>query len=377
MKIATIGTRGIPNVQGGVEKHCEKLSVELVKLGCEVIVFNRKPYVDKSIKEYKGVRLITLPTCREKYLEAFIHTFFCVLTAGLLRPDIVHLHGIGPALYTPLCKLLGLKVVVTTHGSNYEHLKWGRIAKAILKLGEKCAARCADKLIGISTKICNEISIKYCTKAVNIPNGVDIVPRANTHKVLDEFGLKKGKYILAVGRLDPTKGFHDLIEAFIKLQQNHADDNDIRDWKLFIAGDADQPSDYSRKLKRNASRSSNIIMPGVIMGTGLRELYSHAGLFVLPSYYEGLPITVLEASSYGLPCALSKIKANLEFDLPGNRFFAPGDIANIEKTIVQLMQNPISEADKNAKIATIAGKYSWPLIAQSTMKVYIEVLFKK
>jgi len=153
LKILFLGTRGFPNVQGGVEKHCEELTVNLVKEGCDVTVLTRKPYVDPTISNFKGVKLIPLPAVKSKFLEAFLHTFIGVFVAVWYKPDILHIQGIGPALFTPLVKFLGMKVVVTSHGSNYEHLKWGKFAKAILRIGEKVGVCLSDKTISVSQKL--------------------------------------------------------------------------------------------------------------------------------------------------------------------------------------------------------------------------------
>jgi len=141
LRVVILGTRGFPNVQGGVEKHCEFLSTHLAKQGCDVIVITRRPYVDETITEFMGVRLVAAPTIRHKALEAFLHTMIGVFTALRYRPDILHIQAIGPGLFVPLAKLLGMKVVLTSHGSNYRHLKWGRFAKLVFRLGEFASER--------------------------------------------------------------------------------------------------------------------------------------------------------------------------------------------------------------------------------------------
>ena len=126
MKIVILGTRGFPNIQGGVEKHCEGLACALVKLDCDTIVFTRRPYVVDNARECHGVKLVCLPTIRHKTTETVIHTFIGIFAALYYRPDILHIQAIGPALFTPLARLLGMKVVVTTHGVNYMHKKFGK-----------------------------------------------------------------------------------------------------------------------------------------------------------------------------------------------------------------------------------------------------------
>ena len=366
MKIAIVGTRGFPQVQGGVEKHCEYLAVNLVKQDCDVTVFTRKPYVNPTAKYYKGVKLVALPATKIRSLEAFLHTFVGVLTAFCHNPDILHLQAIGPGLFTPLAKLLGMNVVVTSHGSNYEHLKWGKFAKIVLKIGERLGVCLADQTISVSEKITEEIKAKYNKGAITIPNGVVIQKRLESAEALAKFGLTKGKYILSVGRLVPEKGFEILIDAFQKLNLN--------DWKLVIAGKADHEDEYSRNLKKSAAANSNIILTGFITGKSLQEIYSHAGLFVLSSFYEGLPIVLLEALGYGLSCLASDIKGNRNLPLTEARFFRAGDTSELAVKIKRYINRPLSETEKQKQIDLIAERYDWERIARETKKVYLSCL---
>ncbi|MFA5410656.1 MAG: glycosyltransferase family 4 protein [Candidatus Omnitrophota bacterium] len=367
MRIVILGTRGFPNVQGGVEKHCECLSVNLVKLGCEVIVFTRKPYVDKSLKEYKGVTLVVLPAFRNKSLEAFLHTFIGVFFALRYRPDILHIQAIGPAFFTPLARTLGMKVIVTSHGSNYKHLKWGRFAKAVLRLSEFLGVVFSNDVIAISDIIAGEILRNYGRKATVIYNGVTMPETLKSEESLKNFGLEKGKYLLAVGRFVPEKGFGELIEAF----------NSSLGWKLVIAGDADHQDEYSRRLKELAKKKPGVVLTGFLSGQTLHELYSHAGLFVLPSYYEGLPISLLEAMSYGLSCLASDIPANRNVGLTDDRFFKAGDIYRLREKIIYFMDKPLNEGERAAQITIITEKYNWEKIAKQTLELYRRTLYKK
>ncbi|GJQ50610.1 MAG: glycosyl transferase [Candidatus Kuenenia stuttgartiensis] len=373
LKIAVLGTRGFPHIQGGVEAHCENLYPLLVEKGCEVIVFTRKPYVDINITEYKGITLIPLPCLKNKFLETFLHTFIGIFAAKKFSPDILHIHAIGPSLFIPLARLLGLKAVMTHHGPDYQRKKWGILAKGILKLGELAGSKCANDIITISQTIADHIHARYKRSATIIPNGVvlpAILPGNNT---LGKYALAKEKYILAVGRFVPEKGFHDLIDAFDKLTT--ANPRLLTEkWKLVIVGMADHEDKYSLDLKNKASQSSNIILTGFLTGEPLRELYSHAGLFVLPSYYEGLPIVLLEAMSYGLSCIASDIPANREVWLENDRFFKSGDVDAIALKIQEFIQRSLNEEQRKKQINTIAEKYNWEKIAEKTLAVYKDML---
>jgi glycosyltransferase involved in cell wall biosynthesis len=173
--------------------------------------------------------------------------------------------------------------------------------------------------------------------------------------------LRKQKFILAVGRFVPEKGFDDLIDAFCQ--------NDFEEWKLVIAGDADHEDKYSRSLKSKAGKNRNIVLTGFIKGQALSELFSHAGLFVLPSYYEGLPIVLLEAMSYGLSCIASDIPANRNIKMSADRFFKVGDIRMLSLKMREFIDKPWEEEKKRQR-ELITREYDWEKIAGETLKVY-------
>lgn len=380
MKIAVVGTRGFPHVQGGVEAHCENLYTRMSKRGCEVVVFTRKPYVDITIDTYEGVKLVPLPCPKNKFLESFLHTFYGVFAAKKVHPDIIHVHAVGPALLIPVARLLGLKVVMTNHGPDYQRKKWGKLAKVILKLGESLGSRWADGIICISESIANSIREKYSRDVTVIPNGVTIPEILQTEDTLRKYGLDRGKYILAVGRFVPEKGFHDLINAFNHFQtlNSKPQPSNFRlltgNWKLVIVGKADHEDRYSLDLKERAGKNNNIVLTGFLTGVPLQEVYSHAGLFVLPSYYEGLPIVLLEAMSYGLSCIASDIPANKNVGLLEDRFFKAGDVKALAIKIKEFVDKSLIAEEKRRQINMVAERYDWERIAEKTMEVYIKVL---
>ncbi len=225
---------------------------------------------------------------------------------------------------------------------------------------------------------------KYGMDVVVIPNGVEVRAqehKGQEHKVLEKYGVEKGKYVLAVGRFVPEKGFDVLMEAFEIASSPTAPRNDtdigIKDgWKLVIVGDADHEDAYSLSLKKRAQgtrdkgKSAEVILTGFLTGEPLQELYSNAGLFVLPSYYEGLPIVLLEAMSYGLSCVVSDIPANREVALAEERYFKAGDVEGMASKLLQFMGRPLSVEEKNAQVKLVAERYDWGKIAGETLRVY-------
>jgi len=294
--------------------------------------------------------------------ETIVHTFKCVLKARKLRPDILHIHGIGPSLFAIIARMTGMKVVVTHHGPDYMRKKWPLPAKIVLKFCERMGMRYANEVIAIAKNIADDIKTKYGKDANIIPNGVNIPQKADTEEYIKKCRLNRHKYIRAVGRFVPEKGFDDLIDAFCE--------GDFKGWKLVIVGDADHEDSYSRQLKSKASGNSNIQLTGFITGRPLHELYSYAGLFVLPSYYEGLPIVLLEAMSYGLSCIASDIPANRNVPLDEKRFFRTGNIEEILGKIRKYIHEPLTKDEKDSQIEMIKKQYNWRRIATNTLNVY-------
>ena len=364
MNILVLGTRGIPNIQGGVETHCQELYPRILELNCNVTVLTRTPYVKNiEITNYKGVELVPIDTPKKSGLEAIVHTFKGCFFAfqNKSKIDIVHIHNIGPAIFIPFLKLFRFKVVVTYHSQNYHHKKWGIVAKVLFKLGEFFTAKMADKVIYLSNNIKSFVEKKYDVKnGIIIYNGVNVIEKSVDSEYISSLGLETGKYCIAVGRFVEEKGFHDLIEAYKKI------DTDI---KLVLVGDADHEDEYSKSFKEMA-KENGVVLTGFIKGKKLNQMFSHAKLFVMPSYHEGLPIALLEAMSYNLDVLVSDIPANVEVQLEQSDYFKVGDVDNLaSKLNVKLESETIRDFQK-----VIEEKYNWDLIAKKTKGVYEKVI---
>lgn len=369
LHIMMVGLRGFPNVQGGVETHCENLCPLLAELGCQVTVLTRSPYKSLDVgPTWNNVKLVSLWSPRSKRLETIVHTFIGVLYAAVKRPDILHIQAIGPSIMTVLARLLGLRVVTTHHGPDYDRQKWGKFAKFTLQVGERWGARYSHGRIVISKVIDDLVSKKYQVESELIPNGVVLPNILNTTAALDTFGLQKGKYVLLVSRLVPEKRHLDLIEAF-KLAA-------IPDWKLVLVGDADHPDDYQRNVIEKAS-SAGVILTGTQRGVALHELYANAGLFVLPSSHEGLPIVLLEALSFGLPVLASDIPANLEVALGAKHYFPLGDIQALSEKIKQWSIEGLEEKERENTRNWVTKQYNWRSIAEKTLQLYLRCIEAK
>lgn len=365
MRIFVTGTRGIPDIPGGVEKHCEELFPRIASLGHEVFLARRSSYVQDALRQWNGIQLVDCFAPRVKSLEAIVHTMIALIKARMLSPDIIHIHAVGPSLLAPMGRLLGFKVVVTNHGPDYDRQKWGRLAKAVLKLGELLGGVFANEVIVIS-EVIREIVNRRCHRNANlIHNGVTLPDPSTRTDFLEGIGVDPGRYILAVARFVPEKGLHDLIDAFLKMGG---------EYQLVIAGDADHETEYSAGLRRRCEADDRIVLTGYITGEKLNQAYSHARLFVLPSYHEGLPIALLEALSYGLSVLVSDIPANREVGLSPERYFRCGDMNDLAERMQVLVKEIPDDHEKKSITSHVADKYNWDGIALQTVEVYKKVL---
>ncbi len=366
MKIVVIGTRGIPAIQGGVETHCLNLYPRIASMGHDVTVIRRSSYIapDNRRSSYKGVKLVDIFAPRKKSLEAITHTFLAILKARSMKPDVVHIHAIGPALLVPFARMLGLKVVMTNHGPDYDRQKWGKAARMMLRSGERLGSKFSNKIIVISKVIAGIVADNYGRNdTALIFNGVE-APAANpATDYIKSLGLQPRKYIVALGRFVEEKGFHDLIAAYSRLDKEFP-------YKLVIAGDADHTSRYSENLKAQA-KEAGVVLTGFITGEKMRQTMANAALMVMPSYHEGLPIALLEAMSHKLDVLTSDIPACMLPELTDDDHFPVGNVPALAEAIKR----------KTAALATPReynlDAYNWDNIARQTVEVYESVIKKR
>jgi len=323
----------------------------------------RTPFVPRQKRSFGKIRLRRIWAPRTPGYEALVHSILGVLYAGIVRPDVLHIHAIGPAIVTPIARLLGLRVIVTNHGPDYDRDKWGPFPKWVLRTGERLGMRWAHACIAISRVIEQLIEVKYRRDAELIPNGaVPVNLQAETREI-ERFGLERGKYFLHVGRIVAEKRQLDLIEAFARVQPMN--------WKLVLVGAGS--CEYAREVQA-AARQRGVVLAGFQQGTTLAQLYTHAGAFVLPSSHEGLPIALLEALSYGVPVLASDIPANLEIGLGKGSYFPLGDIEALAEALSQLAVAPQDDASRERRRRWVTERYDWGRVAQQTYALYDRVL---
>jgi glycosyltransferase involved in cell wall biosynthesis len=360
-----LGLRGIIDVQGGIETHARRLYPLLARLGCDVEIVQRSPYYPRGRRrrEWRRIALTHLWSPRTRIVETAVHTLLGVLYAAVKRPDVLHLHAVGPALLAPLARLFGLRVVVTHHGADYEREKWGPLAKAVLRTGEWLGIGFAHRPIVVSPALKEAVEARYGIGATLIQNGAPLVAPRRTRHTLGRFDLRPRRYVLCVARLDPGKRQHELIAAFQAARPPG--------WKLVIVGQIEEGDHYCQALVAQAADDPTIVLTGYQSGPPLHELYSHAGLFVLPSAGEGHPIALLEAAVYEVPILASAIPANLALPLPRDRYFPVGDTRALAQKLVTMTQRTATApAEARAVHAAIRASYSWREAAEATGSVY-------
>lgn len=363
--ILMLGLRSLGSAQGGVEAHASHLAHEVDKAGYVVEAVVRTPYAAEDGESAGAqIRITKLWSPQGKATEAIIHSLYAVLYAAWRRPRVVHVHAIGPSLVVPIARGLGLNVVMTHHGEDYNREKWGRFARWVLQWGERLGTRFANERICVSSSLSRALSDRYRVPFHYIPNGVRRPGAVSSTSALDKFGLTPGNYILHVGRLVAEKRQLDLVEALRAL--------DRPGLKLVLVGAADHESEYSREITRRAAGCDNVVLTGFQSGLALTELFSHAGAFALPSSHEGLPIALLEAMSYGCPIVASDIEANQNIELPEECYFELGAISDLaEKLKIALAHGAAgARVDWNRYLA----RFDWPDVAAQTIEVYASAI---
>lgn len=362
MRIAMIGQKGIPSRAGGVEIHVEELAKRLVKQGHSVTVYCRKTYCQELKKDHEGIRLIYIPSINTKHLDAIIYSVLATLHALLKGFEVFHYHALGPSTVTFLPRLLGRKVVCTIHGLDWQRDKWGGFARKYLLFGERCVARYANTAISVSSNLVSYFEKKYQKQPIYIPNGVNIPEIKPAVRITAQYGLKKDDYLLYLGRLVPEKGIHYLIDAYLRLNSS---------LKLVIAGGSSHTTEYVRQLQKQAEGCENILFTGFVQGEVLQELFSNAYLYILPSDLEGMPISLLEAMSYGQACLVSDIEENKAVVGKNGFYFSKGDTESLYDALNKLTSDrQILEGAKTAAVEHVKNHFNWDDTALSHSRVY-------
>lgn len=371
LNIAMLGHKRIPSREGGIEIVVEELATRMVKQGHCVTCYNRgghhvcgKEFSEKRLLEYKGLKLKTVLTINKKGLAAVTSSIFGAICVAFRKYDVVHFHAEGPCFMLWLPKLFGKRCIATIHGLDHQRAKWGRFARFYIMMGEKCAVKKADEIIVLSQNVQEYFKVLYGRDTKFIPNGVNRPVIRPVNIIKDKFGLLESSYILFLGRLVPEKGIEYLIGAFKRVNT---------DKKLVIAGGSSDTKMFKNKLKILASDDDRIIFTGFVCGETLDELYSNAYLYVLPSDLEGMPLSLLEAMSYGNCCLVSNIDECASVVEDKAIIFEKSNVQDLTDKLQMICDNEdIVSKYRQQAAEYICKKYNWDDVCQKTLKLYRE-----
>lgn len=369
LNIAMLGHKRIPSREGGVEIVVEELATRMVRDGNAVTCYNRnghhvsgKEFDTAETDNYKGVKLVTVPTVDKKGLAAMTSSVSAAIKCSFGKYDIVHFHAEGPCAMIWLPKMFGKKCIATIHGLDHQRAKWGKLAGTYIMAGEKCAVKHADHIIVLSQGVKDYFKQTYNRDTVFIPNGVNRPTVLRADMITSEYNLKKDDYILFLGRLVPEKGVAYLIDAYNKLNTTK---------KLVIAGGSSDTDEYTNLLKDRAKGNENIIFTGFVQGQILEELYSNAYIYCLPSDLEGMPLSLLEAMSYGNCCVTSDISECSEVVKDKAVTFKKGNINDLAEKLQTLCDDSsLTQSYKDSSADYICNKYNWDKITTETLNLY-------
>ena len=303
LRIAMMGSRGIPASYSGFETCVEQLSVRLVERGHAVTVYCRSHHVKWREKTYKGVRLVKLPTVPSKHLDTIVHTFLSMLHGQLRRYDVVYICGVGNAPLAFIPRLAGKPTIVNVDGADWQRDKWGGFARRYLRMSERAATRMPSVIVADSHVVERYYLQNFHKSSVFVPYGSD-VPKVPPGTTLERFGLRPDGYILWVGRLVPENNAHHVIEAYQRLGGL------ATGLQLCIVGDAPYATDYKDQLK--ATAGPGVVFTGYTFGDGYHELGSNARIFAFASGVGGTHPALLEAMAFGNCVIVNDMAANME-----------------------------------------------------------------
>ena len=377
MKIEMFGHKRIPSREGGVEIVVEELATRMIEKGNRVICYNRKghhvsgaEFDGQTNRSYKGIKIVPVWTLDKKGLAAMTSSFFAALKVIRSNTDVVHIHAEGPAAMCGLIKILSRKnkegkkkkVIVTIHGLDWQRAKWGGFATKYIRWGEKQAVKYADNIIVLSKGVQKYFKQTYNRDTEFIPNGVSKPEIRKADEIKRIWGLEKDSYVLFLGRIVPEKGLRYLIQAWKNIST---------DKKLIIAGGTSDTQDFVVELKKMSASDDRIVFVGFQQGRILEELYSNAYIYTLPSDLEGMPLSLLEAMSYGNCCVVSNIDECAEVVEDNAVVFEHSNVNELRRVLQELLNSPEKvQRYKNEASEFIIGKYNWDDVVDKTLELY-------
>lgn len=362
-----IGLRAAEEGLGGIESAVRALAPRLAGRGVRVTLFCRRRYAGESHALGPGVQQVRLPSPPFRGLETFAYTAAATPLAMLGRFDIIHFHAMGPAAFSALPWLAGVPAVATLHGLDWAREKWGPVARAALRAGEKAALTFPSRTIVVSRELWARCETLRPGQALHIPNGVDADGGAAVPPPLP---VQPGGYFLALGRRVPEKGLLTLIEAFRRLATHR---------RLVLAGPSGGMPRLDRAIEAAAAQDPRVVVTGAVLGPQKRWLLRNAFAFLLPSAVEGHPLSLLEAMAEARPSVVSDIPVLREMAgdgvLPSGLVVPVGSPEDLARAMASLEADP-EEARRMGERARerVLREFAWERVADETLSVYRGVL---
>jgi glycosyltransferase involved in cell wall biosynthesis len=361
LRVAFIGGRGVISRYSGVESYYEEAGKRLARMGHEVTVYCRT-YFTPQQAAHNGMHLVRLPTIPSKHLDTLVHTFLSTIHAMFGDYDIVHYQCLGPALFSFLPRWFGKRTVVTVQGLDWQRRKWGKLASAVLRLGEQASVKLPDTTMVVSRTLQQYYRARYGVEPRYVPNGARVQQRRKSDH-LAAWGLEPDGYVLFLGRFSPEKNCDLLIQAYEQI------DTPV---KLVLAGGSSHCADYVKRILEH--QNDRVVVLEWISGELLDELLTNAMLFVLPSQLEGLSLALLEAMGAGVCVLASDIPENCEAVEGAGFTFRRGDADDLQRMIRLLLSEPaIRKAAAGRGRERVHKHYRWDRVAREVAAVYAEL----
>ncbi|MBN2320670.1 MAG: DUF1972 domain-containing protein [Acidobacteria bacterium] len=353
MKIAILGTRGIPANYGGFETFAEECSAGLAARGHQVTVYGRSNYIPRNVRTHRGARLVVLPTLAWKYTDTIVHTFLSVLHSLFQRYDAILICNAANSIFAWLPRLFGVPVAVNVDGIERMRRKWNRLGKAYYRLGEYLSTRCPNIIVADARVIQRYYRDRYGAESVFISYGATVEKTAG-RDTLEKLQLKPGEYFLYVSRLEPENNAHLVIRAFEKVRTSK---------QLVIVGDAPYAAEYIRRLR--ATRDTRILFPGAIYGSGYRQLQANAFCYIHATDVGGTHPALIEAMGQGNIVVANGTPENREVVGDAGILYENNDIEALRECLQDIADNPQRyESLKTAASDRIRAEYSWESVVE-------------
>ena len=363
LRIAIMGTRGIPANYGGFETFAEELSVGLVERGHEVTVYGRSNTIQYKNNEYKGVKLIILPTIKHKYFDTVAHTTFSVFHGIRKKFDIILVCNSVNSIMCLIPRLFGQKVVLNVDGLEWQRSKWNYLGKLVYRISECFAALIPNQIVTDSTYIEKYYKNKFNKSSTFIPYGSPI-QTIDSKDVLKKFDIESRKYILFVSRLEPENNAHFVIKAFEKVKT---------DLKLVIVGDAPYNQEYVDSLKK--TKDPRIIFTGYVFGQGYKEFQANSYFYIQATEVGGTHPALLEGMGYGNCVLANDVPEHQEVLNECGVFYNGNEVDDLVAKIEYLLNNPnIVQKYRKLAIKRIEEQYTWKRIILEYEKLFMKTL---